>query len=109
MDDMRRVLPVLSRTKSNSGEYFSSIMKLFYERLIEDKILELIFSNRKVIFILEFKDWDKIAEACEKVLEDMMRGFSDEHASRCRHKFMGYIRDDKKSSLQTIIYFFDYQ
>lgn len=52
-------------------------MKRFYEKLIEEKILETIFSNKKVIFVIEFKEYDAFAKECENVFENMMMGFNE--------------------------------
>lgn len=53
----------------NNNEMQKQALQKFYQKLCEQKILEYIFSNKKVILKIEFKQYDNYVQACERMLE----------------------------------------
>jgi hypothetical protein len=58
-------------------EYRAILTNNFYQNLIEKRILDLVFSNNKVILIIDFKEWGMVPESCEKIIDDVMHSFDE--------------------------------
>lgn len=81
------------------------MVKNFYKKLIDLKIFDYIFSNRKVILILELREEDnKLKDILDNTIYDAIQGYADKEKDGRRHKFECLHRNH----IQALIYFFEY-
>ena len=104
--DYEHVLQVsMDELKGGARRDDRALLRNFYKRLIEMKVFDYVFSNKKVIVILELREEDsKLKDLLDNTIHDAIQGYSDRDRDGRRHTFECVHRNHT----QALIYFFEY-